>query len=600
MSDFIVSARKYRPSTFRDVVGQEALTTTLKNAIVQGKLSHAYLFCGPRGVGKTSCARIFAKTINCENRTPDGEACNVCESCLAADEQRSYNIFELDAASNNSVDDIRQLIEQVYVAPTFGKYRVYIIDEVHMLSSSAFNAFLKTLEEPPAHAIFILATTEKNKVLPTIISRCQVHDFNRITSADIARHLQYVASSEGIEAEEDALQLIAISADGGMRDALSMFDQIAGYGNGHITADGVRANLNLLDEKEYFALLAYIYQGQHTQILTLVDGLTRRGYECGVIMRGFSAFLRNVILSQNKETIALIEAPRAIQERLLKAGQFIPPYLVWEYLKLSTAFGAQSRDTSERRLALEVALLKMAEMSPNSPLHHPTSGDNLVSGPSDAAKTTDNGSHHSTLNNLTSGTHPNETGNNRVGQGNTISELQPEYKKTTPHVEVTGTVTAKPSGPKPKTSATERYGFSLDDEEESSDDEPPHESEKRSESFDSNQLLDAWMKFRGTQADDPFLRTVMRDHVPTIGNNFVLTLQLPTKIEANLIEKILDDLLRSLADDLKNDLIRLNISVLEVPTTYMPKTPREIMEYFEEKNDSFKKFVSELNLRPTL
>ena len=368
MSDFVVSALKYRPSTFRDVVGQEALTTTLLNAIKEDKLSHAYLFCGPRGVGKTSCARIFAKTINCEHRTPEGEACNECSECIAANEQRSYNIFELDAASNNSVDDIRNLIDQVYIAPTTGKYRVYIIDEVHMLSSSAFNAFLKTLEEPPAHAIFILATTEKQKVLPTIISRCQVYDFRRITSDDIARHLEYVAQDKGVKADKEALQLIALSADGGMRDALSMFDQIAGFGNGSVTVEGVRKNLSLLDEDGYFSLLDYITRGNHNKVLQLVDNFLRRGYDTDVVMRGLSNFLRNLLVARTKDTIALVEAPESIKERLSKVSTALKPGLIWNYLKISTAFGSKYKSSSERRLALEVALLHMCELSPTSEL----------------------------------------------------------------------------------------------------------------------------------------------------------------------------------------------------------------------------------------
>ena len=252
MENYIVSARKYRPTTFESVVGQRALTTTLKNAIATNKLAHAYLFCGPRGVGKTTCARIFAKTINCLSPSSDGEACNACESCMAFNEQRSYNIHELDAASNNSVDDIRSLIEQVRIPPQIGKYKVYIIDEVHMLSQSAFNAFLKTLEEPPHHAIFILATTEKHKILPTILSRCQIYDFNRINIQDTVEHLQYVANKENIQAEPEALNVIAQKADGGMRDALSIFDQVASFTGGNITYKGVIENLNVLDYEYYF------------------------------------------------------------------------------------------------------------------------------------------------------------------------------------------------------------------------------------------------------------------------------------------------------------------------------------------------------------
>ena len=279
MDNYIVSARKYRPSTFHSVIGQKALTQTLKNAISSGKLAHAYLFCGPRGVGKTTCARIFAKTINCLHPTADGEACNECESCKAFNEQRSYNILELDAASNNSVDDIRQLTEQVRIPPQIGKYKVFIIDEVHMLSTAAFNAFLKTLEEPPHHALFILATTEKHKILPTILSRCQIYDFQRITTADTVEHLQYVASQEGVAAEPEALSVIAQKADGGMRDALSIFDQVVSFSNGNITYQSVIENLNVLDYEYYFSLTDTFLRNAVPEALILFDKILKKGFE---------------------------------------------------------------------------------------------------------------------------------------------------------------------------------------------------------------------------------------------------------------------------------------------------------------------------------
>jgi DNA polymerase-3 subunit gamma/tau len=279
MDNYIVSARKYRPSTFQSVVGQQSLTTTLKNAIHSNKLAHAYLFCGPRGVGKTSCARIFAKTINCMNLTSEGEACNECESCKAFNEQRSYNIHELDAASNNSVDDIRSLIEQVRIPPQIGKYKVYIIDEVHMLSPAAFNAFLKTLEEPPHHALFILATTEKHKILPTILSRCQIYDFSRISISDTVAHLQYVAASEGVTADADALNVIAQKSDGGMRDALSIFDQVVSYTGGNITYQTVIDNLNVLDYEYYFKLTEAILSSKVFDALLILNNILNKGFD---------------------------------------------------------------------------------------------------------------------------------------------------------------------------------------------------------------------------------------------------------------------------------------------------------------------------------
>ena len=302
MDNYIVSARKYRPTTFDSVVGQSTLTTTLKNAIATGKLAHAFLFCGPRGVGKTTCARIFAKTINCEHPTADGEACNECESCRAFAEQRSLNIYELDAASNNSVDDMRMLIEQVQVPPQVGRYKVFIIDEVHMLTTQAFNAFLKTLEEPPAHAIFILATTEKHKILPTILSRCQIYDFNRMEVPDIVNHLKGVAEKEGIAYEEEALSVIARKADGGMRDALSIFDQVASFSAGNITYKKVIEDLNILDYDYYFNLTDSLLKGDIPAAMLTFNEILRKGFEGNHFIGGLAAHFRDLLVSRDEST----------------------------------------------------------------------------------------------------------------------------------------------------------------------------------------------------------------------------------------------------------------------------------------------------------
>ena len=318
MDNYIVSARKYRPSTFDTVVGQSALTTTLKNAIASNKLAHAYLFCGPRGVGKTTCARIFAKTINCLSPTVDGEACNECESCVAFNEQRSYNIYELDAASNNSVDDIRSLVEQVRIPPQIGKYKVYIIDEVHMLSTAAFNAFLKTLEEPPHHAIFILATTEKHKILPTILSRCQIYDFNRIAVEDIVGHLTRVSAEEGVSVEEEALHVIALKADGGMRDALSIFDQAVSFTQGNVTYSSVIDNLNILDYEYFFHLTTCFLAGDIKGALLLFNEVLSKGFEGAHFITGLAAHLRDLLVSKDKETLQLLEVGASIRERYKK------------------------------------------------------------------------------------------------------------------------------------------------------------------------------------------------------------------------------------------------------------------------------------------
>lgn len=363
MENYIVSARKYRPSTFESVVGQRALTTTLKNAIATGKLAHAYLFCGPRGVGKTTCARIFAKTINCMSPTADGEACNQCESCTAFNEQRSYNIHELDAASNNSVDDIRQLVEQVRIPPQIGKYKVYIIDEVHMLSASAFNAFLKTLEEPPRHAIFILATTEKHKILPTILSRCQIYDFSRIGVEDTVAHLAYVASKEGITAEPEALNVIALKADGGMRDALSIFDQVVSFTGGHITYKSVIENLNVLDYEYYFKLTGFFLENKISDALLLLNDVLNKGFDGSRFITGLSSHLRDLLVSKDPATLPLLEVGASIRERYQAQAQQCPLPFLYRAMKLCNDCDLNYRASKNKRLLVELTLIQVAQLT---------------------------------------------------------------------------------------------------------------------------------------------------------------------------------------------------------------------------------------------
>jgi DNA polymerase-3 subunit gamma/tau len=362
MEDYIVSARKYRPSTFKSVVGQKALTATLKNAIQSGKLAHAYLFCGPRGVGKTSCARIFAKTINCLNPAAGGEACNECESCRSFNEQRSLNIHELDAASNNSVDDIRSLTEQVRIPPQLGRYKVYIIDEVHMLSAAAFNAFLKTLEEPPHHAIFILATTEKQKILPTILSRCQIYDFSRITIEDMVERLQYVASSEGITAEPEALHVIAQKADGGMRDALSIFDQVVSFTDGNITYGAVIDNLNVLDYEYYFRITGAILGGDVRSGLLILNEILERGFDGQNIITGLAAHFRDLLVCKDEATLVLFEVGASIRERYREmAGQCADRFL-FRAIELANQCDLNYRNSRNKRLLLELTLIQLCQL----------------------------------------------------------------------------------------------------------------------------------------------------------------------------------------------------------------------------------------------
>ena len=372
MENYIVSARKYRPSTFESVVGQRALTTTLKNAIATQKLAHAYLFCGPRGVGKTTCARIFAKTINCMTPTADGEACNECESCVAFNEQRSYNIHELDAASNNSVDDIRQLVEQVRIPPQIGKYKVYIIDEVHMLSASAFNAFLKTLEEPPRHAIFILATTEKHKILPTILSRCQIYDFNRISVEDTVNHLSYVAAKENITAEPEALNVIAMKADGGMRDALSIFDQVVSFTGGNITYKSVIENLNVLDYEYYFRLTDCFLENRVSDALLLFNDVLNKGFDGSHFITGLSSHCRDLLVSKDAATLPLLEVGASIRQRYQEQAQKCPLQFLYRAMKLCNDCDLNYRASKNKRLLVELTLIQVAQLT--------TEGDDVSGG----------------------------------------------------------------------------------------------------------------------------------------------------------------------------------------------------------------------------
>ena len=362
MSDYTVSARKYRPVTFESVVGQEALTTTLKNAITSGKLANAYLFCGPRGVGKTTCARLFAKTINCAHPTPDGEACGECESCKSFNaELRSFNVFELDAASNNSVDDIRILTEQVRIPPVSGKYKVYIIDEVHMLSTAAFNAFLKTLEEPPSYAIFILATTEKHKVIPTILSRCQTYDFNRIGTRDIIGHLRNVAAKENIEVDDDALAVIAEKADGGMRDALSIFDQVSSFTEGHVTYDRTIRNLNVIDSAHYFRMTDLMLGNNIPECLLMLNDIMSRGFDPSHLISGLLLHFRNLLVSRDACTLPLLEVSDEMRARYKEQAAKCQPKFLYRAMKLCNDCDLNYRVSRNRRLLVELTLIRISQ-----------------------------------------------------------------------------------------------------------------------------------------------------------------------------------------------------------------------------------------------
>ena len=361
--EYIVSARKYRPMSFDTVVGQSALTTTLKNAVKSGKLAHAYLFCGPRGVGKTTCARIFAKAINCQNPTADGEACGECESCQSFNEQRSLNIFELDAASNNSVEHIKTLMEQTRIPPQVGKYKVFIIDEVHMLSTAAFNAFLKTLEEPPAHVIFILATTEKHKILPTILSRCQIYDFERMTVQNTIAHLKEVAEKEGIQYEEEALAVIAEKADGGMRDALSIFDQAASFCQGNITYKKVIEDLNVLDAEYYFRIVDLSINNNVSELMVLLNDIIAKGFDGGLLIQGLAKHVRNVLMAKDPQTMPLLEVSEQQSVRYQEQAKKADTRFLYQALRLMNQCDMGYRASSNKRLLVELTLIEIAQIT---------------------------------------------------------------------------------------------------------------------------------------------------------------------------------------------------------------------------------------------
>lgn len=374
MEEYIVSARKYRPMTFDSVVGQAALTTTLKNAVKSGKLAHAYLFCGPRGVGKTTCARIFAKAINCEHPNEAGEACNDCESCRAFNEQRSFNIFELDAASNNGVDQIKTLMEQTRIPPQVGKYKVFIIDEVHMLSPAAFNAFLKTLEEPPSHVIFILATTEKHKILPTILSRCQIYDFERMTVPNTINHLKMVAEKEGIKYEEQALAVIAEKADGGMRDALSIFDQAASFCQGDITYKKVIEDLNVLDSDNYFRIVDLALENKVSEIMLVLDGILSKGFDGGNMIQGLAQHVRNVMMAKDSQTLPLLKTSNEQKAKYQAQAQKAPTPFLYKALKIMNNCDVQYRQSSNKRLLVELTLIQVGQITQPEDQDVPSAG----------------------------------------------------------------------------------------------------------------------------------------------------------------------------------------------------------------------------------
>lgn len=577
MDTFIVSARKYRPSTFKSVVGQEALTTTLKNAIVGNKLAHAYLFSGPRGVGKTTCARIFAKTINCMNLTPDNEACNNCESCVAFNQQRSYNIHELDAASNNGVDDIRMLIEQVRIPPQIGKYKVYIIDEVHMLSQSAFNSFLKTLEEPPSHAIFILATTEKHKIIPTILSRCQVYDFNRINIADIVEHLQYVAQEEGVTAEAEALNVIAQKADGGMRDALSIFDQTASFTQGNITYRAVIENLNVLDYEYYFRLTNAILAGNVVDCLLILNDILNRGFEGQYIISGVASHFRDLLVCKDPKTASLFEVGASIRDQYINTAKQCSNEFLYKAIEIANECDLNYRVSKNRRLLLELTLIKLCQLQEN-----PTSAAEKKSSIKPIEKTASE----------------SKTSQTEVKRSDATpkAETAPIQKKT----EQTPDETSKPTTPVKKKSALKGMGISIlslrDQKEEEPEEEKKASTGNGNNPFTEKELKEAWDEYAANLKGEPLLKNTMSLYHPRLISDVIFEVEVNTEINKEYLTNSSLSILSFLRSKVKNDDLTMTIKIAEGNAIKKPLTSLEIFDEMAKKNPSLLKLSDEFGL----
>ena len=561
MDNYIVSARKYRPSTFHTVVGQKSLTTTLKNAIRNNKLAHAYLFCGPRGVGKTTCARIFAKTINCFHPGTDGEACNECESCRSFNENRSLNIHELDAASNNSVNDIRVLTEQVRILPQLGKYKVYIIDEVHMLSQSAFNAFLKTLEEPPLHAIFILATTEKHKILPTILSRCQIYDFNRININDIVEYLEYVSSQESVSAEREALNVIAQKADGGMRDALSIFDQVVSFSQGNVTYRTVIENLNVLDYDYYFRMTDAILENQVGQSLLLLNEILCKGFDGQQIINGLALFFRDILVCKDTQTIVLFETGDAIKQKYIETAARCDTPFLYKAIELTNETDLNYRISKNKRLSMELLLIRLCQM--NNSQQPENDKKKILIEPITAVST-------------------------------------PEKKQViqTPSTPMAG-LSAINGIEKSKVTGRTIARVGLNETTEIKEDNKESNEKIKStqtEIFTEKDLRIIW-KNCANELSDKHLKSILLYLNPELKENYTIEIFALNPEQIQYIRQNSDKITTYLSSHLKNNQIKLDIKLKGNDTEDTPFTAQEKYTYMVEKNSLLKKLVQEFSLR---
>ncbi len=569
MENFVVSARKYRPSNFNSVVGQQSITTTLKNAIQRKHLAQAYLFCGPRGVGKTTCARIFAKTINCLNQSSQIEACNECESCVSFNSSRSFNIHELDAASNNSVEGIRKLIEQVRIPPQIGKYSVYIIDEVHMLSQSAFNAFLKTLEEPPAHAIFILATTEKHKILPTILSRCQIYDFNRIKVEDTVTYLEYIAKNEGVKFEPEALNVIAQKADGAMRDALSIFDQVVSFSDNNITYHNVIENLNVLDYQFYFKLTENFNSGNYSDSLRIFDELLSKGFDAQQFVSGLSSHLRNLLVCKDNQTLPLLEVGAAIAARYKEMAATCQPDFLIGALEHTNQCDVTFRQSTNQRLHVELMLIKLCSLNQEK---KKDSDQELDEPPFE----------HEVKKSLP--TQPLEL-------SATEAPAKPQVKRTAPRsISIKSAVNGTTPLVKPDTSeiVAESIPDDIDSLEDFSEELPVITEEK---------LLNCWQLFADQIKDDkPNNSSILKTYKPQLISDYQIKITLESQLQVDLFSEIKSDLLLYLRNQLKSKQLGIIESIEEQQTQNKPYTTEDKFKCMLKKNPSLAKLKQQLNL----
>ncbi len=604
---YIVSARKYRPDTFASIVGQQAMASTLKTAVLSGRMAHAYLFCGPRGVGKTTAARVLAKTINCLNLQPSGEACNECESCKAFNEGRSFNIFELDAASNNSVEDIRTLIEQVSIAPVLGRYKVYIIDEVHMLSQAAFNAFLKTLEEPPSYAIFILATTEKHKILPTILSRCQIYDFKRITVSDIAHHLKFVADSEGITAEETALGLIAEKADGGMRDALSMFDRVASYGEGSISYQQALECLNILDYTYYVRFIRAFIQGDYRETLLILDEVLSKGFDGQLIMAGLAAFARDLLVVQHADTIKLLEKPETVQTIYEEAARLVAPNALHQIIHFLLDADSKYRTSTNKRLLIELTLLNiLTAFTPTALGSMPEIAPERTAAPVASPRPTAMPQATPTPSPTTQRQEPTPAPKQEAVAPKTeqASAPAPSQESTEPKqeaapIQVKPIATPRPSQQEQIRQTRRQFRMRHKTAEEDTQEEATP-LEEAHEAFSLEDAQIAYSRYLEDEIpkEEIVLKQTLGDVLPQLGDNQVLSIALansPAIIEP--VKKKLPHLQRYMQSALKNTDLRVEIQPIDIERIYIPTTNREKYEALAESYPILHKLKEQLQLR---